>query len=96
MLTATQIENKIKQVKPLLEQKYFVSSIGYFGSYSNGTQTEGSDLDVIVEFRKPLGWAFFDLQLFLESELKCKVDLITSAAIKEQLKSKILKQVKYI
>jgi predicted nucleotidyltransferase len=64
MLTGIQIENKLKQVKPFLEQKYFVSKIGYFGSFSNGTQTKDSDVDVLVEFKKPLGWAFFDLKFF--------------------------------
>ncbi|MFL5753309.1 MAG: nucleotidyltransferase family protein [Bacteroidia bacterium] len=96
MLTAAQIENTLKQVKPILEQKYFVSKIGYFGSFSKGTQTEESDIDLLVEFKKPLGWAFFDLQFFLESQFKRKVDLTTATAIKEQLKNKILSQVKYI
>ena len=96
MLTGIQIENKIRAIKPFLEQKYFVSKIGYFGSYSSGTQTENSDVDVLVEFKKPLGWNFFDLKFFLETELNCKVDLTTANAIKEQLKNRILKQVKYI
>ena len=96
MITATDIENRLREVKPILQEKYFVSKIGYFGSFSNGTQTENSDVDVLVEFKKPLGWAFFDLQFFLELQLKRKVDLTTISAIKEQLKNRILSQVKYI
>jgi predicted nucleotidyltransferase len=50
----------------------------------------------LVEFRKPVGWDFFDLQEFLENELKIKVDLISSRALKEQLRDSILKQVQYV
>jgi len=96
MITALDIENQLRKVKPILQEKYFVSKIGYFGSFSNGTHTEDNDVDVLVEFKKPLGWAFFDLQFFLETQLKRKVDLTTISAIKEQLKSRILSQVKYI
>jgi predicted nucleotidyltransferase len=96
MITAQDIENRLREVKPILQKKYFVSKIGYFGSFSMGAQKENSDLDVLVEFNKPMGWAFFDLQFFLEKQLKLKVDLTTPAAIKEQLKSRILSQVKYI
>jgi predicted nucleotidyltransferase len=96
MITASAIETRLRETKPILQNQYFVSKIGYFGSFSMGAQTENSDLDVLVEFNKPMGWAFFDLQFFLEKQLKLKVDLTTPAAIKEQLKSRILSQVKYI
>ncbi len=96
MLTATDIENKLLEAKPILHQKYFVSKIGYFGSFSNNTATENSDLDILVELEKPLGWAFFDLQFYLQSIFNKKVDLVTTEAIKAQLKNKILSQVKYV
>ena len=96
MLTSTDIENKLLEVKPILEQTYFVSKIGYFGSFATHNETENSDVDILVELQKPLGWAFFDLQFFLESQFNRKVDLVTINAIKEQLKDKILTQVKYV
>lgn len=91
-----EIEKILKHLKPVLSEKFHVEKIGYFGSYSTGKQTEKSDIDILVEFRKPLGWAFFDLKDFLEDELKVKVDLVSIKAIKEQLKDIILKQVKYV
>lgn len=96
MTSQRSIEKKLKTLKPVLEEKYFIQRIGYFGSFSRDEQTEDSDLDVIVEFRKPVGWAFFDLQEFLENELKIKVDLVSMNALKKQLKDIILKQVIYI
>ena len=96
MKTNIAIENKIKELKPFLYQKYFVEKIGYFGSYARGEQNENSDIDILVSFKKPLGWDFFDLQEFLENELKLKVDLVSEKALKEQLRQIILNNVKYI
>lgn len=96
MLNSNEIEIKIKNLKPILSDKYSVVRIGYFGSYSRNEQTEKSDIDILVEFGKPIGWDFFDLQELLENELKLKVDLVSNKALKEQLKETILQQVKYI
>ncbi|MEX0981337.1 MAG: nucleotidyltransferase family protein [Bacteroidales bacterium] len=96
MKSRAEIENKLKELKPILFQKYFVEKIGYFGSFSRNEQTEDSDLDILVSFKKPLGWDFFDLQEFLEDELKLKVDLVSEKALKEQLKQVILNSVRYV
>lgn len=96
MSSQIEIENKLKELKPILNQQYFVERIGYFGSYSRNEQDINSDIDILVAFRKPLGWEFFDLQELLEKELKIKVDLVSENAIKEQLKQIILNSVKYI
>jgi predicted nucleotidyltransferase len=96
MKTNSDIENKLKELKPFLLEKYFVEKIGYFGSYSRNEQNQESDLDILVSFTKPLGWEFFDLQEYLENELNLKVDLVSEKAIKEQLKEIILKSVKYV
>jgi predicted nucleotidyltransferase len=96
MLTQIDIENRIKAIKPMLTQKFKVRKIGYFGSYVDGTATESSDIDILVDFKAPLGWEFFDLQDLLENELNLKVDLLSTKAIKEQLKNQILSQVRFI
>lgn len=96
MKTNTTIENKLKELKPYLHRKYFVEKIGYFGSYARNEQNEDSDIDILVSFKKPLGWEFFDLQEFLENELKLKVDLVSEKALKKQLRQIILNNVKYV
>lgn len=96
MLSKLDIEHKLQAIKPVLTDKFHVSSIGYFGSYSTGQQTDQSDLDLLVEFSQPVGWEFFTLELFLEQSLGLRVDLVTRNALKEQIKESILKQVKYI
>ncbi len=96
MLSRNEIETKLKNLKPMLSDKYSVVRIGYFGSYSRNEQTESSDIDILVEFGKPIGWGFFDLQDMLENELKIKVDLVSNKALKKQLKETILHQVCYV
>ncbi len=96
MISQLRIENKLKELKPFLNKKFFVEKIGYFGSYSRNEQTENSDIDILVSFRKPLGWEFFDLQELLEKELNLKVDLVSDKALKTQLKQAILNSVKFV
>ena len=96
MINQKDIETKLKNLKPFLSDRYSVEKIGYFGSFSRNEQTEKSDIDILVYFRKPLGWDFFDLQEFLEKELKTKVDLVSGGALKEQLRDTILEQVHYV
>jgi len=96
MLTKLEIENKLQAIKPMLVDKFHVSSIGFFGSYSTGQQNEESDLDLLVEFSEPVGWEFFTLECFLEQTIGLRVELVTRNSLKEQIKESILKQVQYI
>lgn len=91
-----EIEKELKELLPIISKDYFVEKIGYFGSYARNEQTIDSDIDVLVKFSKPLGWAFFDLQILLENKLNLKVDLVTENGLKEQLKVRILNEVRYV
>ena len=74
-----------------------MKSIGLFGSYTKNKQTAESDIDLVVEFKK--GRKIFDnymeLKFFLEDLLECKVDLVIAEAIKPDLKSYVMDEVKY-
>ncbi len=96
MKTQNEIVEKLKKLKPVLFQEYYVDKIGYFGSFARNEQNKTSDIDILVSFRKPVGWEFFDLQEYLEKELQIKVDLVSEKAIKEQLRQIILNSVRYI
>jgi len=96
MQTQDFIENKLKELKPYLVEKFYINKIGYFGSYSQNKQNEESDIDILVEFSRPIGWEFFDLKDLLEKELKTKVDLVSVGALRKQLKKSILSQTHYV
>jgi len=91
-----EIINKLQMIKPQLQQDYAVKKVGLFGSFANGTYTEDSDVDILVEFERPVGWQFFRLEKYLEITLNRKIDLVTINALKEPYKPFILNQVQYI
>jgi predicted nucleotidyltransferase len=95
-MTKEDIINRLKELKPTLTDKYSVKSIGLFGSFSEGAFTDDSDIDILIELERPIGWKFFSLELYLEEIFGRKIDLVTKNALKEQLKDQILNQVQYI
>ena len=96
MLTRGEIERKLRSMKPQLKEVFFVERLGLFGSFATGDQTSESDVDILVEFSKPLGWEFFDLKSSLEKELQRNVDLVSVKALKAQLRDIILKQTIFV
>jgi len=96
MITKTDIISKLKDLKPELYKDYSVKEIGLFGSFSDGSYTKESDIDLLVVLEKPIGWKFFSLEIYLEKVFDRKIDLVTKNALKEQIKSSILQQVYYI
>jgi predicted nucleotidyltransferase len=96
MINKSNIQEKLNELKPFLQREYFVKSIGLFGSFSDNSFSDESDIDILVELEKPIGWKFFTLEIFLEKTFGRKIDLVTKNALKEQIRDKILKQVKYI
>ena len=96
MITKNYILLKLKELKPTLKKEFAVREIGLFGSFSDGTFSEESDIDLLVELERPIGWKFFSLELYLEKVFNRKVDLVTKSALKEPIKNTILNQVNYV
>jgi len=95
MITKNDILIKLKELKPTLYKDYAVREIGLFGSFSDETNSEESDIDLLVELERPIGWKFFSLELYLENIFNRKIDLVTKNALKDQIKENILKQINY-
>lgn len=92
MITKDEILSKLIELKPILYRDYAVKEIGLFGSFSDNSNTENSDIDLLVVFERPIGWKFFTLELYLEKVLGRKIDLVTKNALKVQIKDRILNQ----
>lgn len=60
-----------------------VFRIGLFGSYVRGTQEDGSDIDILVHYRKGAKSLrnLVGLADFLESLFKVRVDLVTAESL---------------
>lgn len=80
----------------MLEQKYALSNIAIFGSYARGEQNIDSDIDVLVEFNKPIGIKFIDLAIDLENLLNTKVDLICNKDLQPRFLHSIQSDLKYV
>ncbi len=55
---------------------YHIRSLAIFGSYASGNATEESDIDILVDFDKPIGLEIVDLKDELETILGISVDLV--------------------
>jgi hypothetical protein len=93
--TLGDVRKKISSHRYVLEKKYNVKRLGVFGSYVHDSQTDSSDIDILVEFDKPIGWEIVDLQLYLEEILGKNVDLVTIRSLRPELREIILRDVVY-
>ena len=94
MKSLDEIKTIIHAHKPELAEKFGVSEIGVFGSVVRGEAKEGSDVDVLVEFNRPIGlFAFIDLEFRLQDLLDNKVDLVMRRSLKPRIGKHILREV---
>ena len=96
MTELTSIMEILTQLKPELAQKYFVNSIGLFGSIVRDDFTDKSDVDIIVDFSKPIGIEFIDLADYIEIKLSKKVDLVSRNGIKPKYFHQIQSEIIYV
>jgi len=67
-----------------------VRSLDLFGSVARGEAGPASDVDLLVDFDRPIGlFHFFRVQRRLEEILGCRVDLVMRDAVKRQLRDRI-------
>jgi predicted nucleotidyltransferase len=90
------IKQIIKELKPELEKKFHVSSIGVFGSVARNEYSKNSDVDIIVDFSQPIGIEFIDLADLLEEKFHEQVDLVSKKGIKPQYFSSIENDIVYV
>jgi uncharacterized protein len=82
MLTREMLIEKLRGESNGLKADFGVTRIAVFGSFARNTQTSTSDVDVVVELDRPLGFKFFDLVERLEKVLGKKIDVLTRDALK--------------
>ena len=64
-----------------LNIEYGVRRIGLFGSYAKGTNTTDSDVDILVEFERPIGLRFMEFSECIENLIGTKADILTPTGI---------------
>jgi predicted nucleotidyltransferase len=61
-----------------------------FGSFTTGAQTTASDVDVLVDFDKPVGFEFMHAADRLEDLLGREVDIVREEALKPRVRDRVL------
>ena len=92
----TDIKQILEHLKPELVEKYHIQTIGLFGSVVSDDFYPISDIDVIVEFDKPVGAEFIDLADYLELKLNRKVDLVSKKGIRDKYLKAIEREIVYV
>jgi hypothetical protein len=92
-----QIKKILKDHKDILRQRYSVDNIAIFGSYVREEQSSESDVDILVEFARPVGFVtFMKLESYLSELIGRKVDLVTRKALKPNMGKTILQELVHV
>ena len=68
-----------------------VASLALFGSVARGEAEDGSDVDLLVEFSRPVGlFEFLEVKEYLESIIGREVDLVPKDSLKPRIRDEVL------
>ena len=81
MESREEILDILRREIPFISQTYRVKRVGVFGSFAKDCAKDQSDVDIVVEFEKPIGLKFISLAEYLEKKLNRKIDLLTKEGI---------------
>jgi len=74
-------------------QEMGIGSLSLFGSVSRDEAVDTSNVDLLVEFNRPVGlFHFARVQRTLSELLGCPVDLVTRAALRDEMRDEILQE----
>lgn len=97
MKTFEEMKSILASHMKILKSQYKVKEIGVFGSCVKGKQKRKSDIDILVTFSKPVDFIeFLQLEEYLATLLRAKVDPVTKDALKPFIGRRILEEVVYV
>ena len=80
----------LKQKNAEMTTQFGVKTLSLFGSVARDEAQSSSDIDLLVEFNRPVGYfGLFALQDYLEKLLGCSVDLGTPDSLKPYIRERI-------
>jgi uncharacterized protein len=93
----TAIINKLKELKPILSERYGIEEFAVFGSVAKGTDTEKSDVDIaVLKLNLKDAFALFSAKDFLSHALQKPVDIGTFKSMKTFVRNRIQKDFIYV
>jgi len=92
-----EIINKLKELKPILKEKYGIEEFAVFGSVARGEDTPKSDVDIaILKMKLKSGFDVIRAKYFLEKTLNKEIDIGSYKAMKTFIKNRIKKEMIYV
>ncbi len=86
-----QVTQILSERRAVLTQQCAVETLFLFGSVSRDEAGPASDVDLLVEFSRPVGYfGLFALQDYLESLLGCRVDQGTPGSLRSRIRARVL------
>lgn len=98
MLESNEIIQFLKENKSFLQQHFYCSEIGLFGSFARNEQTEQSDIDILVVFESETPNLYnveLELKNYLQTRFNREVDICAKKWIKPIFKPLVLKDAIY-
>lgn len=93
MLDRSRVLSTLSSQADDLRGRFHVRRLSLFGSVARAAADEQSDVDLLVEFARPVGLlTFVALKQHLESIFRCRVDLVEPDAVHPALRSRILSE----
>ncbi len=84
MKTLEEIHTLLTNHQEELRQRFGVRVVGVFGSYARGEAGPVSDVDLLLELERPIGWEIVDVKEHLEALLGLRVDIVTRGALRKK------------
>ena len=92
-----QIIHQLKELKPILKEKYGIEEFAIFGSVAKGTDTDTSDIDIaVLKMKIKSGFDLIRAKYFLKQCLNREVDIGTFNSMKTFIKNRIKKDFIYV
>lgn len=97
MQSTQEILDIIRQSKQHLTSLFKLREVGVFGSVVREEQREGSDIDVLVDLDAQADLLdLIGIGQYLEERLNARVDVVPRAALRQEFREQVLKEVCYL
>jgi predicted nucleotidyltransferase len=87
----------LRDLKAEVAPRFGVRRFGLFGSYARDEQSEQSDLDLLVEFERPVPFsAFCRLEDMISERTGVSVDMTTPDGLHPRIERRVLSEAVYV
>jgi len=87
-LSTNSVLEALREIKPVLNEKFGVARLALFGSFARGEATDASDIDLLVGFEpdaRPTLFSLADMDAFIERRLGRHVDTVPESCVNPRL-----------